>query len=399
MADLRVQSLPNRPIEAQDVELVERKGLGHPDAICDALAEAISRDLCRHYLASFGRVAHYNIENGFLVAGRSRTAFGGGQLEQPMRFVFGDSATAEVDGRSVPVAEIARGAVEAWIAQNLPLVEPGRHLLLQNELHAGSAQLADLFARERPAANDTCVGCGYAPATETESIVLETERVLVSDAFRERFPQAGPDVKVTAIREVGRLTLIISLAFVDRRISGEAEYFDVKAAAAAALEAHVRSRLRRISELRVHVNTADRAGCAEVGLHLTVLGTSAENGDGGQVGRGNRPSGVNAYARPLATGGVAGKNPAANVGKIYSLFAFELARRIALEVEDVAEAYVSIVGRIGAPLEDPYLVDVRVVSTAASGRKRREKAAAGVVAREFARVSDFARRLAHGAGP
>lgn len=28
------------------VEIVERKGLGHPDMICDALAETLSRNLC-----------------------------------------------------------------------------------------------------------------------------------------------------------------------------------------------------------------------------------------------------------------------------------------------------------------------------------------------------------------
>ena len=39
------------------VEIVERKGLGHPDTICDALAENFSRNLCREYRARCGEIA------------------------------------------------------------------------------------------------------------------------------------------------------------------------------------------------------------------------------------------------------------------------------------------------------------------------------------------------------
>jgi S-adenosylmethionine synthetase len=36
------------PLQTTDeVEIVERKGVGHPDTICDALAEALSRNLCQ----------------------------------------------------------------------------------------------------------------------------------------------------------------------------------------------------------------------------------------------------------------------------------------------------------------------------------------------------------------
>lgn len=49
------------PLSSDDepVEIVERKGLGHPDSICDALAENLSRNLCRHYLERFGRILPY----------------------------------------------------------------------------------------------------------------------------------------------------------------------------------------------------------------------------------------------------------------------------------------------------------------------------------------------------
>ena len=46
------ESLPNR----QHIEIVERKGLGHPDTLCDAIAERICVQLCRWFLDRFDTV-------------------------------------------------------------------------------------------------------------------------------------------------------------------------------------------------------------------------------------------------------------------------------------------------------------------------------------------------------
>ncbi|OYV08070.1 MAG: S-adenosylmethionine synthetase, partial [Methanosaeta sp. ASP1-1] len=43
-------------------EVVERKGLGHPDTLADGISEAISRSLCRHYLEESGQILHHNVD-------------------------------------------------------------------------------------------------------------------------------------------------------------------------------------------------------------------------------------------------------------------------------------------------------------------------------------------------
>ena len=60
------------------VEVVERKGLGHPDSICDAIMEEISLALSREYMEQFGVILHHNIDKGLLVAGEVERKFGGG---------------------------------------------------------------------------------------------------------------------------------------------------------------------------------------------------------------------------------------------------------------------------------------------------------------------------------
>src|SRR5256714_9041159 len=51
-----VEELVHTPIEEQGDEIVERKGIGHPDSIADGLAETVSVALCKMYKERFGRI-------------------------------------------------------------------------------------------------------------------------------------------------------------------------------------------------------------------------------------------------------------------------------------------------------------------------------------------------------
>ena len=74
------------PLQMTDeVEIVERKGIGHPDTICDALAETLSRNLCQKYQRRFGEILHHNVDKALLSGGRAAAAFGGGTVSAPTR--------------------------------------------------------------------------------------------------------------------------------------------------------------------------------------------------------------------------------------------------------------------------------------------------------------------------
>ena len=55
---LKISKANFLPIEKSEFpELCERKGIGHPDSVCDAVADACSRALCLYYLdISIGRI-------------------------------------------------------------------------------------------------------------------------------------------------------------------------------------------------------------------------------------------------------------------------------------------------------------------------------------------------------
>jgi S-adenosylmethionine synthetase len=391
-----VEEIPSLPMDEQPAELVERKGVGHPDSICDAIMDSVSVELSRTYLDHFGHILHHNIDKGLLVAGQTSPKFGGGDVEEPMRLVFGDRATYDYKGVHIPVGEIAEAAAKQWLRGNLRFVDAEKHLRFQNEIKPGSPELTDIFSRDVIGANDTSAGVGYAPLSETERLVLATERYLNSTSFKAQFPEAGEDIKVMGYRFGRELTLTIALAFVDRFVSDVGNYFETKTAIQDELHHFVTREARTLDTINVDINTLDDPERGEGGVYLTVLGTSAEGGDCGQVGRGNRVNGVIAFNRPSTTEAAAGKNPVSHVGKIYNLLSHEIADHIHREVDGIREVTVWLCSQIGKPIDQPLMAAAQVIPDAGTSLTELRAPVEGVIDRELAGIHDFTDRLAQG---
>ena len=94
MIDPTVRKLEGVPPGQQPIEVVERKGLGHPDTICDAIAERICQRLCVHYLDRFGFTLHHNVDKVLLVGGAARVALADGPLTDLERQVLVSTGAA-----------------------------------------------------------------------------------------------------------------------------------------------------------------------------------------------------------------------------------------------------------------------------------------------------------------
>jgi len=348
-----LEALPGPPVARRRVEVVERKGLGHPDTLCDALAEAIAHALNRLYLERAGVILHYNVDKALLVAGQCAKGFGWGEVTRPMELVVGDRATFALDGTRFPVEEAVQAAVEGWVARHLPHVRPGTDLRTRVVLGPASAELRGIYeARDGEIlANDSCAASGYAPLSPAETLVLEVERFLNGPAFKADFPDTGQDVKVLAVRQDARVSLTLAMPLLARLTGSERAYFERKDAILAALAAHFAS---APFDLAWQLNTLDRPGRGADGTYLSVTGTSAEDADSGQVGRGNRANGLIALARPAGGEAAPGKNPVAHAGKLYSVLSYRLAERIHARCPDLLEVYVHLAVRIGEPVDRPW---------------------------------------------
>lgn len=399
-AMISVEAYKGKSIAEHRVEIVERKGTGHPDYLCDAVMEAVSVALSAAYLREFGTVLHHNIDKGLLVAGRVEKWFGGGRLVQPMELIIGDRATFEAAGRSVPVADIAVAAAKQWLAGHLRLVDPERHLSYRVVLAPGSTELTDIFARPGGVrgANDTSAAVGYYPLSPTEQVVLELERFLNSADFKERYPETGEDIKVMGLRREKLLDLTVAMPLLAGEIGSEREYFARKEVIAREMARFV-ERYPGFGSIEVRFNTLDEPGRGLGGVYLSLLGTSAEDADSGQVGRGNRVNGLISLNRPMGTEAAAGKNPVSHVGKIYNVLAHCIARKIYERIDGIKEVYVLLLSRIGEPIDRPHMAAVQVLLE--KGRHIGEIAttAEEICAGEFARIDAFCRELGSGVYP
>ena len=397
---IRISELQQVPVGEQPLEIVERKGVGHPDHICDAIMNEVSVTLSREYIKRYGTVLHHNIDKALLAAGAVQRRFGGGEVKRPMLMVFGDRATYDVGGDPIPVDEMAVSTAKKWFKKNIRFLDPDRHVRYQVELAKGSEALQDIFKRKGRflGANDTSAAVGYAPMTETERLVLLTERYINSPSFKKEFPETGEDVKIMASREERKLDLTIALAFVDRFIENEKQYFDRKAEVVEDVTGFVESRAK-FDRINTSINTLDKRGRGMGGMYLTVLGTSADDGDGGQVGRGNRPNGLIPLNRPTCSEAAAGKNPVSHVGKIYNLLSYEIAQHVYQKVSGIREVYVWLLSQIGRPINQPKVAGVELILNRGVELKSVSRPVTDIVSSELNSIDNFTKRLTEGKIP
>jgi S-adenosylmethionine synthetase len=384
-------------LEDQPLEICERKGLGHPDTMCDSVMNQISIELSKEYMKDFGVVLHHNVDKSLLAAGVAAPNFGGGEVIEPMLFVFGDRATFKVGDEEIPVDEIAERSAKDWLRENLRFVDPERDVRYQSQIRPGSIALQDIFERkgEFLGANDTSAAVGYAPFTRTEKIILELENHLNSRAFKRRHPESGEDIKLMGLRKKNDLNITVAMAFVDRFIEGEDDYFRKRGEVYDAINEFINER-HVFDEVSIDLNSLDAKGRGIDGLYLTVTGTSAEAGDSGQVGRGNNVVGVIPLNRPMSSEAAAGKNPVSHVGKIYNALCYRIADRIIADVPDVKETYVWLLSRIGLPINEPTVVSAQIIPEKDVNLKTLNPQIEEIIGYEFDHLAEFCDDLAKG---
>jgi len=340
------------PIEKQAIELVERKGIGHPDSVCDGIAEAVSRALSVEYIKRFDRILHHNTDQVELIGGEAKPEFGGGKITKPMYLLLGGRATTSIEDEVIPVGEIAINAVEKYMRENFKNLDVDS-VEIDQRIGQGSADLRAVFEREGiPRSNDTSFGVGFAPLSTTERLVLETERYINNGL---RMKEVGEDVKVMGIRNKESIVLTIACAMVSKYIKDLDHYIS--------LIEEMHSKLvdfaAKITEREEHIDINTGDDYEKGSVYLTITGMSAEQGDDGSVGRGNRANGLITPYRPMSLEATAGKNPVNHVGKIYNLLSNKIAHDIA--EEGAEQVYVRIMSQIGKPIDQPLIASVQLI--------------------------------------
>src|SRR5579862_446739 len=373
----------------QPFEIVERKGLGHPDTLADALAEHFSVALSRFYLERFGYILHHNVDKVLVLGGEAQPKFGGGKVTKPIEVFFAGRATTNFKGVEVPVEALAVESSRQVFRRIFHTLDPERHVKVHCLVRPGSADLVELFERERRdavwLANDSSIGVGFAPLSPLERHILEIDRALSETTLRNAHPVFGEDTKLLALRQHGKVDITVACAFCDRYVSGLDDYVAQKQT--------LQSIVGRAAGpgVAIAVNAADASERGSI--YLTVTGTSAESGDDGQTGRGNRANGLITPARPMTMEAVSGKNPISHVGKIYNLVARAVAEAVILEIPEIRAAECYLVSRIGQSVKEPQLAHVRVAPPADAGPADYVLQIEGILRRHFDELDRLRQKL------
>jgi S-adenosylmethionine synthetase len=387
-----IEEIDYTPVYKQRVELVERKGIGHPDSIADGLAESVSRSLCKMYLKEFDQILHHNTDETQIVGGQSAPKFGGGRVLEPIYILLVGRAITEVNKERLPFRTVALKAARAYLKENFPNLNLEDDITLDTRIGKGSVDLTGVYSSDKLLANDTSFGVGYAPFSQTETVVLETERFM-NNSLKDKVKGTGEDVKVMASRINGTISLTIACAMVDK-------YIDDKDAYTSLME-EVQEKASDFAsgltdnEVKVYLNTADDY---KQGIYYnTVTGLSMENGDDGSVGRGNRVNGLITPFRPMSMEAAAGKNPVTHVGKIYNVLAKIISNQIAEEAGgDVEEVRVRILSQIGKPISKPHIASVQLIMADGADCKKWRNESESIADQWLENIDEVTKKIVNG---
>ncbi len=364
MRNISVNKLNGLPVKDLKIEYVERKGIGHPDSLIDGIVDATSHALCREYLDRCDNtILHHNVDKGLIIGGASNAVFGRGEITKKIEVIVTGRATDRFKGVRIDVNEIAKEVATKYLKENTRFLDLKNEVTFVSKIARGSADLTDVFIRNAanndvPLANDTSFGLGFAPFSDTERLVLETERYLNSRRYKEVMPAVGEDIKVMGLRDGDDVTLTIAIAFVSKLVKNLDHYLTYKERVRKDVARFAKRLIEK--DVNVHINAADPEDSDAV--YLTKSGLSCEAGDDGSVGRGNRVNGLITPFRPMSLEAAAGKNPINHIGKIYNLLATEVASDIVKQYPGVIECNIAIMSQIGKRIDQPLNLNINLAT-------------------------------------
>lgn len=313
----------------QPLEIVERKGLGHPDSLADGLADAISIAYSKHCLDMFGIVPHHNLDKVYIGGGHFTCDYGSRKMLAPIKVVVNGRISNSMDGSPIDVQAIQKDSVSAYLKPLMPHLDVSEHVEIypnatqhtQRDHWFSPRSTKDLPEQLKLTANDTSLCVAYAPLSTCEmlSIVLEQAMwVAQKDSSRiPRWSDIGQDIKVMVLRNRDRIDVTMCVPFISSFVESYDYYLQRALEIEALLQDQAENIVGRDYRITVKVNTTGR--------YMLGVGSCIECGEEGIVGRGNSSGGFIAAGRPHSMEASFGKNPVYHTGRVLGYLTQKLA--------------------------------------------------------------------------
>jgi S-adenosylmethionine synthetase len=352
------------------VEIVERKGLGHPDTLADALAERLSCCYSRHCLEQFGAVLHHNLDKLYLRGGHARTALGVFEMTAPVTLTIGGRVSTSFAGQPIDYRGLFEQTACDYLSTVLPNFDHAHWLQIEHATSDRSRFPAwfhpdsrdDLPELRSPTASDTVAVTAWWPNTPTENLALALERHLNQEGVGPRDLRLGQDIKVMAVRRGHTVDVTANVAVYPLAAGNADAYEAILTELRAELDELASGVLPGEFDYRLWLNSGDANPYDGKRHYLLGSGSCLEFGEEGFVGRGNTTAGFIPLHRPKSAEAAFGKNPTYHSGKVYTLHAEQIAH--AVHSATGIPAAVTIAARHSDPLRQPTLVDIALYGDA-----------------------------------
>lgn len=372
-------------IDQQPFEVVETKGKGHPDNICDALAEKISANYSKYCLENFGIVLRHMIDKLSILGGGSHVEFGGGKMTAPIRVLINGRFTNKFADQTIDYMDIVQRTIKTYFHELFPLLDAERFLTIIDNTHVNEGPgvvflkngttknerksfftaIDETKAQEhanKMRTNDTSTTVGYYPLSCLENTVLDIERTLNSEAYKAKYPYVGSDIKVMGVRKDKVIEITACVPLISKFVNDYRDYQDKLAIVNSDIEKIIQKHFPNNYSIKIFLNTRDSEQTND--LYMTLIGSAVESGDEGAVGRGNRSNGVIAFTRNMSMEAASGKNPIYHTGKLFTAIGNVIAKQI---YESTGlECTVFMTSRMGDAIIEPWSVAIKLYAQPSS---------------------------------
>ncbi|MGG0256891.1 methionine adenosyltransferase [Bacillus toyonensis] len=324
-----------------EYEIVERKGLGHPDTLTDGIAETAEIEYCKYCIDKFGYIPHHNFDKVMILGGNCVQEYGGSTFSDPIKVIFMGRGSKNFGNEIIPLEDIQIKAAKAYLSRVLPHLDVDSKLTI--EFHSMTSSYStrpywfsprdenDLpeYNGDGPTANDTATMISYWPLTMSEKLALDIEGYFYKNDTNglpyPRFKEFGCDIKVMVVRDGDVIVATVTVPQITSMTKSADQYFSRESKLRDNLTKYINS-LYQDENVNLIINNQTLGDNPRP--YLVTAGSCTDFGEEGAVGRGNKNHGIISSFRPNTMEAPHGKNSTYFVGKVLGYQTDVIAKKI-----------------------------------------------------------------------
>lgn len=365
-------------IDEKDFEVVETKGKGHPDNICDTLAEKISSNYSKYCVENYGVILRHMVDKLAILGGGSKVQFAKGEMIAPIRVLVNGRFTDRYRDKKIDYMNIVNNTIKGYFKELFPLLDINKYLIIIDNTHHNEGpgvvyddnnttknERAKFFeivdekdiARHNNSfrCNDTSTTVSYYPMSKLEKTVLSIEQFLNSEEYKKKNCWVGNDIKVMGIRKMDKIEITACVPLISLYVSCLDDYINKLNLLKVDIEQEIRKTFKD-NEIIIYLNTRDNYEKND--LYMTAIGSAIESGDEGAVGRGNRTRGVIPFTRNFSMEASCGKNPVYHTGKLFTAIGDIISEKIYEKYS--LENIVYCTSKMGDEISNPWNISLEL---------------------------------------